>query len=49
MEEFAPKPHTIALMMSARTERIRPTVMTALRGETPVRKDVAIGAPQNWK
>src|SRR6478752_6373368 len=29
LEEFAPKPHTIAATISARTLRMRPTVMTA--------------------
>ena len=39
---MAPKPQTIALMMRARTERMRPTVMTA---PTMVRSCAMPGRP----
>jgi hypothetical protein len=40
--EFAPKPHTIAETISARTERIRPMVITA---PTMVRSWLIPGSP----
>ena len=45
LDEFAPKPHTIAEMISASTDRIRPIVITA---STMLRSCAIPGSPSSF-